>query len=107
MVEVALVDEQAKSVLGEVGMRVDEGAGFALADELHEHAGEELALALAGEADDVLVAGDILRAKPELQAEQGRSVGSERDAGPGTKGPEGILALVEPSSSATGSRRKG
>jgi hypothetical protein len=55
----------------EVSVGVNESASLTLINQLYEAAGQELALALAGESDDVLVGRDLFGAEPVTPAEQG------------------------------------
>ena len=68
------IGKRPEDVIREVRMRIDKGATDALMEKLKEQAGEELALALAGQADDVLVRGYAARIKTEAPPDERWSV---------------------------------
>lgn len=92
MGEMAGVRQRPEDVVGQVRVGVDQRAADALLEELDELTGEELALALACEADHVLMRGDAAGAKPERPSQECGSIGSESQdrappGGPEAQGP--------------------
>ncbi len=79
MGDLAAVCQCPQDVVRQVRVRINQRAGDALLVELDEEAGQELALALPGETDDVLMRRDPGRVEPELAPEECRTVRTKRE----------------------------